>query len=176
MPDTLRQDLEFDLVAFDEHDRPVLVAEVKAMTGAIQVAIPWLNRLESDLRSAGRPIPYWMFVDGITFFYYGDGSQPARVTSFVGLETALSAYDPEIGRKRIFDDYLLALVEAWLRDVASDWRLADPPAMEQLGEIGLSERLKGGTIRRGVSLADLDPLRGNQLRDESLPGTRLGDG
>src|SRR6185312_9485856 len=158
---------------------PVLAVEVKAMTGAVQTALEWIARLELEVRSNVRPIPYWMFadLDNIIIFSYGDGSKLPPAELFIRTATVLGAYDPEFGRKRIFDEYLLALVEAWLRDFAFDWRSANPPAMKELTEIGLAGRLKGGTTHREVPLADLDPdpLRGNQLCDEPFPGTGSGD-
>jgi hypothetical protein len=177
MADAVWQDLRFDLVAFDKKNRAVLAVEVKAMPNAIAMAIDWMNSLESKMRSTGHAIPYWMFVDldGIIIFSFGDGNQPAEVALHVDSKRALSAYDPEFGQKRIFDYYLLTLVEAWLRDFTFNWKSANPFAMQEFTEIGLADCLEGGSINREVSFADLDPLRGNQLRHESLPGTRLVD-
>lgn len=176
MANTLRQDTRIDLAAFDKDGRPILAVEVKAMAGASKIGLPWLMTLASEFRSIGRPIPYWMFVDldEILIFNGGEG-EPSF--SPVSLKTAevLSVYEPDFERKRIFDQYLSALVESWLRDFAFDWRSNNPPAMKTLNEIGLVERIKGGMTHREVSFADLDPLRGNQFRHESLPWTRFGD-
>jgi hypothetical protein len=177
MANTLRQDQRIDLVALDRHDQPVLAVEVKALSNAVQMALGWIDRLESEVRSTGRPIPYWMVVDldSIIIISFGDGIEPYRVELFVPTAAVLSAYDSEFGHKRIFDDYLLALVEAWLRDYAFEWRSTNPPALKELTEIGLAGRLKGGSTHREVSIADLDPVRGNQFRDEPFPGTGSGD-
>jgi hypothetical protein len=177
MADTLRQDQRIDLVAFDKHDVPVLAVEVKALTDVSQIAVEWIVRLESEIRSVGRPIPYWMFVDleSIVIIFLDNESGMYRPERISTTANVLSAYDPEFEHKRIFDDYLLALVEAWLRDFAFEWRSATPPLMKELTEIGLAERLKGGSTHREVTIADLDPLRRNQFRDEPFFGTRLGD-
>ena len=39
---------------------------------------------------------------------------------------ALSFYDPEFREKRVYEDYLAALVETWLRDVAYHWKSEAP--------------------------------------------------
>ena len=179
MTDALRQDLSIDLVAFDKRDQPILAVEVKAMTGVVQTALDWIVWLETEVRPNGRPIPYWMFVglDSMIIFSQGDGSNQLRDPICIPTARVLSAYDPEFEGKRIFDDYLLALVEAWLRDFAFDWRSASPPLMKELNEIGLADRLKGGMTYREVPLADpyCAPLRGNQFRDEPFPWAGPGD-
>jgi hypothetical protein len=175
--DALRQNARIDLFAFDRLGLPILVAEVKAMAGASHMAIDWLMALAFEFRSAGHSIPYWMFVD-LDKIQIFDGETRDSHSPLLVLGTAdvLSVYEPDFRGKRIFDEYLLALVDRWLRDFSSDWRTTTPPAMNQLSKIGLAEKLKGGTTHREVSFAQLDPLRGNQFPDESFPGTRPGNG
>jgi hypothetical protein len=57
-------------------------------------------------------------------------------------------YDPEFPRERVFESYLLTLVEAWLRDLAYHWKSENPPGSEELGRAGLLEKLEGGTTQR----------------------------
>ena len=40
---------------------------------------------------------------------------------------------------------LETLVEAWLRDLAYHWNSPEPPGETALAEVGLLERLEGGT-------------------------------
>jgi hypothetical protein len=178
MADTMWQQLRWDLVVLDKDDRPVLAVVVKAMPNAFQTAIEWLNRIESDIRSTGHPvIPHLMFVDlnSVMVFSFRNGARMADVTSLVPTETVLSAYEPEFSNKRIFGQYLATLVEAWLRDFTSSGAAVHPFGLDTLIENGLAESLKGGTIYREVSIADLDSVRRNQFRHESLPGARLFD-
>ena len=177
MADTLRQTIRIDLVVFDKRGQPVLMVEVKAMAGARNIARPWLMLLAAEFCSTGFPIRYWMLVDlDEILIFNGEVSQPSSPIFSMKTADVLGVYDSDFEVKRIFDDYLLALVETWLRDFTFDWRSANPPGMKQLAEIGLTERLKGGTTHREVSFVDHEPLLGNQLRDEPFPGTRLGDG
>jgi hypothetical protein len=183
MADTIWQHLRWDLLVLDKEDQPVLAVIVKAMPSAIPMAIEWLNRTESEMPETGPPLPYWMLVDldRITIFSMQDIHQARlRIDSDKratlvpqpifdqSTESILGQFEPEFGKKRIFHDYLLALVQAWLWDFTHEWRTAKASALRDLIEIGLAERLTGGTIEREVSIADLDSLRRNQLRDESL--------
>jgi hypothetical protein len=60
----------------------------------------------------------------------------------------LQQYDPELPNRRVFESYLLTLVEAWLRDLAYHWKSENPPGSEELGRAGLLEKLEGGTTQR----------------------------
>jgi hypothetical protein len=149
-----RKRIYADILAFDREGHPVLLVEAKAMLGADAIAKDWLIQLMSYLRSDGTDIPFGMLVDLEEIqIFQSQADDPS--TPILKLRTAevLKAYDAEFEHKRIFDIYLAALVEAWLRDFAFDWRSATPPAMEELSEIGLAQRLKGGTTRREVVLA-----------------------
>ncbi len=48
--------------------------------------------------------------------------------------------------------YLETLVEAWLRDLAYHWKSETPPESEKLAEIGLLQRLEGGTTHSLVNI------------------------
>ena len=176
MASTLREDTRIQLAAFDKQEHPVLAVEVKAMAGASDIGLPWFMSLASEFCSIGYPIPYWMFVDlDEILISRREAGESSSLSVSIKTSEVLCVYEPDFERKRIFDDYLLALVERWLQDFAFDWRSNNPPAMTTLTEIGLAERLKGGITYREVSLADLSPLRGNQLRDEPFPGPSPGD-
>lgn len=131
-----------DIIALDAEDRPVLLIEVK---GRPQENIYDRQQLVDDLREAGHVLPYAMLVtlEDIRIFHW-DG---AALFELVHLPTAdaLSFYDPEFREKRIYGDYLTALVETWLRDVAYRWKSDAPPFLTSLDRIGLAERLGGGT-------------------------------
>ena len=59
--------------------------------------------------------------------------------------TVPEAYEPDFANKEIFGFYLEELVEAWLSDVAEHWKLEQPPGIEILNALGLSEILTSET-------------------------------
>ena len=171
MREVVRQSTLIDLAAFDADERPVLLAEVKAMSGAFATALSWVQNLASNFQRTGLSVPYWMVVDldQIQIFQTEDGS--GFVMEFqAATGDVLSAYDPAFRQKRIFEDYLLTLVNAWLHDLADQWKSDNPPGLEPLTEAGLVTRLRGGETHREVSFAKRDFVYRDQLLDESLFG------
>src|SRR5262249_7644532 len=59
----------------------------------------------------------------------------------------LSHYDPDFDKERIFEKYLITLVEAWLRDLAYHWKSEKPPGSEELQKAGFLGKVEGGTTR-----------------------------
>ncbi len=166
-----RQSTRIDLAAFDAEERPVLLVEVKALTGANPLALDWMKAIAADFWSTGLPIPYWMMVDldRILIFSSQEGRELAlQYESATG--DILSVYDPTFRQKRIFDDYLLTLINAWLHDLARQWKTDRPPGMDELVKIGLVEKLRGGETHREVSFARRDFVYRNQFLDESFFG------
>jgi hypothetical protein len=140
--------LEVDIIADDRSGNPVLVVEVKNHpAGKDTVA-----RLAEFLDRLGPSVPFAMLVDPDRIHLYRwDGERVSPLASF---DTApvLRTYDPEYGQKRIFERYMITLVEAWLRDLAYGWKSPNPPAAEQLRPTGLPDRLAGGTTRSEVAI------------------------
>lgn len=147
-----------DIVALGSDGRIVLLVEVKAAELASREAV--ISQLKSYLQAANTNIPFAMLVDleNIEIFQADNASLSAE--AIVSLKTAdvLRHYDAEFGSKRIFERYLIALVEAWLRDLAYHWKSETPPASEQLAAIGLLQRLAGGTTQPEVAIGS-DSLR-----------------
>jgi hypothetical protein len=75
-------------------------------------------------------------------------SQWNQHVRFFQVLRALPPDEPDFPIKRVFESYLLTLVEAWLRDLAYHWNSEDPPGSEELGRAGLLEKLEGGTTQR----------------------------
>jgi hypothetical protein len=74
-----------------------------------------------------------------------DGKQLSGPISSLSTPEVLSAYEPDFSRKRIFEFYLVRLLEAWLRDAAYHWKSDSPPGSAELRKVGLLERVEGGT-------------------------------
>lgn len=139
---------EADIVAVDRNGATVLVVEANAQepTAASQ------QQLAANLALANPAPPYGMLVgpSHIVLFSW-DGKTLAEVSR---MESAavLSEYDTSFGRKRVFEDHLVNLTEAWLRDVAFHWKSPSPPAYDHLKAVGLADRLAGGSTRTEVRL------------------------
>lgn len=146
--------LKADIVAQDINGQILLLVEVKATAGHRGI-----DQLIAKLQDANILIPFAMLVDleNIHIFQW-DGSNLSAPIASLKTATVLRNYDVEVGIKRIFERYLITLVEAWLRDLAYNWKSEMPPASEQIAAIGLLQRLKGGTTQAEVAIGG-DTLR-----------------
>ena len=148
-----RSELRFaDIVAQGSDGRIVLLVEVKAAELASRESV--ISQLKSNLQAANTKIPFAMLVDLEDIEIFQGDNVSLSAEPMVSLKTAdvLRHYDAEFGTRRIFKPYLIALVEAWLRDLAYHWKSEKPPASEQLTAIGLLQQLEGGTTRPEVAL------------------------
>jgi len=132
-----------DAIALDADDNPVVFVEVKAQRPINDLDI---QDVVTSLARSRTSIPYVMLVDRQTIqVLQWNGAELSELVSHLSTNDILSFYDPELPNKEVFDFYLTALVEAWLRDVAYHWKSDDPPAIGQLKAIGLAQRLHNGT-------------------------------
>lgn len=127
-----------DITVVDRDDEVVLVAEAKTrpLTQAdVDGAAPLLEQA-----------PFVMLADPQVIRVYR-GAGPVLEQALLALDTAavLRAYEPEFGRINVFKEYLVALLESWLRDLAYHWKSATPPGAEVLEAHGIRQRLEGGT-------------------------------
>ena len=144
-----------DILAEDAMGRPILLANVRGKVVGPGVVSEMLSRLESS----DPPIPYGMAADLETIQVMKfDCGNPIGFSRSFNTGDILRHYDEDFGNKRIFHDYLATLIEAWLRDLAYHWKSEDPPGAEELSEIGLTDRLEGGTTRSEVPIGG-DPVR-----------------
>ena len=138
-----------DIIGLDAQDKPVLLIEVKGRRQENAFDRP---QLITDLQEAGIALPFAMLVTlEDTRIFEWDGT---RLSEVLRLPTAdaLSPYDPEFSNKNVYQDYLIRLVEAWLRDVAYHWRSEVPPFREELERIGLADRIKDGDTKNEDAL------------------------
>lgn len=142
--------IKADVVALDVNDDPVLVAEVKANAYDREAA---KEQLIAYLRSTPTRIPFAMLVDQkhIQIFRW-DGTRLSEPVDTASTDGILTFYSPEFPEKKIFEYYMIGLVEAWLRDVAYHWKSANPPHFHELQSIGLAELLERGTTKTEVPL------------------------
>ncbi len=153
--------IDVDIIALDKDDRVVVLIEVKIIQAQEQAAkqriadymISWMKAALAKMSEQRTIIPYAMFVDTeqILIFKW-DGVNLSEPVCSLNTGEILRHYEPEFGSKRIFKRYLTRLVEAWLRDLAYNWKSQIPTASEQIEKIGLLPLLTGGTTKSKVEI------------------------
>ncbi|MGL5065491.1 MAG: hypothetical protein ACRC62_36430, partial [Microcoleus sp.] len=115
--------------------------------------ISWLKAALAKMSEQNTLIPYAMFVDTEQMLIFKwDGINLSEPVCSLNTGEILCHYEHEFGNKRIFKRYLTRLVEAWLRDLAYNWKSKIPPAAEQIAKIGILPLLAGGTTRSRVEI------------------------
>ena len=134
----------FDAAVVDRENHPVALVEVKA-----HPVERWATILPRQLAQFAERVAFVLTVDpnGIRL-YRPEGESLGESIVHLDTRQVLQHYDPEFPSKRVFESYLLTLVEAWLRDLAYHWNSQNPPGSEELGRARLRERLEGGTTQR----------------------------
>ena len=153
--------IQVDIIALDKDDRVVVLIEVKIIQAQETAAkqriadymISWMKAVLAKISKQRTIIPYAMFVDTeqILIFKW-DGVKLSEPVCSLNTGEILRHYEPKFGKKRIFKRYLTRLVEAWLRDLAYNWKSEIPTASEQIAKIGLLPLLAGGTTKSGVEI------------------------
>jgi hypothetical protein len=139
-----------DFVALDKEGQIILIAEVKGNpfdSNREKTKQNAILQIIDFLQAEKALIPFAMFVDlEKVLVFRWDGSNLLEV---INLNTAdvLSHYELEFRNKQIFNLYLLVLTEAWLRDLASHWKLKIPPFTKEMADIGLLQLLEDGTTQ-----------------------------
>ena len=138
-------DSGFDAAVVDRENHAVALIQVKGHP----VGDRWTTTLPRQLASFGERVAFVLAVDPNSIALYRPNGE-TLVEPIVQLDTrqVLQHYDPEFPNKRVFESYLLTLVEAWLRDLAYHWKSDNPPGSEELREAGLLEKVEGGTTQR----------------------------
>jgi len=137
-------DSGFDAAVVDRENHTVALVEVKA-----HPVERWATILPRQLAKFAERVAFVLTIDPNCIQLYRSGGESLG-EPIVRLDTrqVLQHYDPEFPSERVFESYLLTLVEAWLRDLAYHWKSEDPPGSEELGRAGLLEKLDGGTTQR----------------------------
>lgn len=141
-----------DIVARDKNGNPVLLVDVRTRTLHPQVSTQILESLEQAKGS----IPFAMLVnpENISIFKWKSDNWQEPIC-LLNTAEALSRYEPEFSKKRIFHDYFVSLIEAWLSDLAYRWKSDSPPFIEEIKKIGLLEKLAHGTNEQEVDVLEV---------------------
>jgi hypothetical protein len=137
-------DSGFDAAVMDRENQPVALVQVKARPVDKRGA----TILQEQLASYPGKVDFVILIDPHHVRLFRPISHNLG-EPIVQLDTphVLQLYDPELDKKRVFEPYLLTLVEAWLRDLAYHWKSRNPPGQEELGRAGLLRKLEGGTTQ-----------------------------
>ncbi len=137
-------DSGFDAAVVDSENQVVALVEVK-----MHPVERWATILPRQLAKVADRVAFVMTIDPKRIQLYSTGEESLE-EPIVQLDTGqvLQHYDPDFPGKRVFESYLLTLVEAWLRDLAYHWKSEKPPGSEELARAGLLEKLEGGTTLR----------------------------
>ncbi|MEG4213368.1 hypothetical protein [Microcoleus sp. S13_B4] len=154
--------IEADIIALDKDDRIVVLIEVKinqakekaAKQRIIDSALKrQIKHFLSKLSEKKVVIPYAMIASlENTIVFKWDGTVLSDAVLSLKTADILHPYDSKLGDQRIFEPYLTRLIEAWLRDLAYNWKSERPPASEQIAAIGLLPLLAGGTTKSRVEI------------------------
>ena len=105
--------------------------------------------LPGQLAKSAEPAAFVLTIDPDRIHVYRPAGQSlGEPIACFDTRQVLQHYDPEFPRTRVFEPYLLTLVEAWLRDLAYHWKSENPLGWEELARTDLLERLAGGTTQR----------------------------
>jgi hypothetical protein len=133
----------FDTAVVDREDHTVALVEVKA-----HPVETWATILPRQLAKSAERVAFILTTDPNWIqLYRSDGESLGEPIVRLDTRQVLRHYDPKFLEKRVFEPYLLTLVEAWLRDLAYHWKSEVPPGSEELGKTGLLEKIEGGTTQ-----------------------------
>jgi hypothetical protein len=136
-------DSGFDAAVMDRENHAVALVQVKA-----HPVERWATILQRQLAKLTERVAFVLTIDPDCIqLYRPEGESLGEPIVHLETRQVLQHYDPGFPRKRVFESYLLTLVEAWLRDLAYHWKSENPPGSEELGRAGLLEKLEGGTTQ-----------------------------
>ncbi|WP_041245093.1 hypothetical protein [Gloeobacter kilaueensis] len=129
-----------DIIVYDPEENEVLVVEVRLKIPQDILALK--RGIEHYIRSARytnrAAAPFAMLIDTkvvqVMKWQTDNLSEPILE---LNSDEIFSYYDSDFGSKRIFEYYLTALAESWLRDFSFHWKHQQPPKEEELSKIGL---------------------------------------
>jgi hypothetical protein len=141
------KDHGIDAAVLDREDHAVALVQVKSRP----LGDEWTRLLRSDKRRISESFPNAAFLLAIDpkYIHLYRLTEKEVTDPVVHLDTAkvLGHYDPDFSKERIFENYLITLVEAWLRDLAYHWKSPSPPGSNELKAAGLLSKVEGGTTR-----------------------------
>jgi len=141
MPHTA--DSGFDAAVVDRENHAVALVQVKAYP----LGARWEKIVLDQLGRFAAPVDFVVTIDPECIHLYRVAGGRFERVAHLDTVQVLQHYDPDFPKRRVFESYLLTLVEAWLRDLAYHWKSENPPGSDELRKAGLLEKLEGGTTQ-----------------------------
>ena len=135
MQDFLATEIGFDpdIVVKDKDDKPIMFVTVKA-SRVYEAEEFTLYGLENY-----QHVPFLMYVNTKYIRIYKSGnSEPVKKLNPLEI---FKFYVPDFNEAKMRQSFVTALIQAWLRDLVYHWKYSHPPAIKEIEEIGLLEKL-----------------------------------
>ena len=144
--------MNVDLIAKNRDGHPVLIVKVTATplkSGSVQLAF-----FHDELATSPESVEFGMFVDPIAIrVFQRKNTPPYPLMTAFDTTKVLSHYSADFhgeytgpGTQRIFQRFMVTLVDVWLMDLAFQWKAGEPPQRDEIRAIGLLPRLEGASI------------------------------
>jgi hypothetical protein len=141
----------FDIVAYDQLDKPILVVEIKR-SGDIRS----LNRLVEDTKqyvhAAAPRSPFFIIATPQKIDLYRPTAHDWELAYSFDAEETLGRYDPAYGRDPVYESYLASLVQVWLNDISYNWHSEAPPEAAVFARFDLLDALRDGSMAADAAL------------------------
>ncbi len=134
---------EVDIIATDKHGEIVLIVEAKAQKHQTNYRSIAQLKLSLNTLQANNAFAMLADLEEIEIFKVNNENDFEKILSLKTVDI-LKYYDEEFPVKKIFELYLITLLEAWLRDLAYHWKSVKPLASEELATIGLLDMIQEG--------------------------------
>ncbi len=150
----IMRDTQADVLVVDTNEDPVLLVEVKATKHLDRETC---QEIVDALREKANRfyIPFFMLADLTTLRIFRRDGGAAPVLE-IPTEAVLSAYDAAFVRTResgLYHHYLEHLIEAWVADLAQQWKPEAPPYKDRIAGIGLGVRMARGSTLLEAAMA-----------------------
>lgn len=138
-----------EIVILDSDELIILLAQAQAnhqKQGDTSEVISWLE-------AGNGAIPFVMFIDleKIQIFKW-DNPNRSEPVCILNTAEVLSPYGLKLPDQWMTGRLLGTLAKSWLSDLGYHWKLEKPPAVEEIGAIGLLPLLKDGTTQPEVEI------------------------
>src|SRR5262245_29108624 len=147
------KDIELDLAMLDKNRQMFLIAEVKRNKQTFR-DFEAMESSAASLEQLGHSVAFAVLADPemINIFEWKGENLQGPIAA-LNTRSVLSEYEPEFGKRTVYEAYLLTLLESWLRDMAYHWKSDTPPGVDDIRKAGLLEKIEGGTTVSHMKVA-----------------------